>query len=446
MSTGTDAMSADRHLYRITGGMPLKGEVKVSGAKNAITKQMVAALLTEEPVRIANVPRIVEVDLVVGMLQQLGATVDWTGRHEIRVEAGTIADSGLAERYTGANRIPILMMGPLLHRVGEAVIPLPGGCQIGKRPIDYHLDALRQMGAEVIEQPTAVHVRTTGLVGAHIELAFPSVGATENIVLAAVLARGTTVIHNAAIEPEIIDTILMLQKMGALIEVQTDRRIVIEGVKRLRGTGHTAITDRVEAASFAAAAVATGGSVEVIGARQTDLTGLINSLHRIGGGFAETPRGLAFYRARDLTAANIRTDVHPGLLTDWQQPLVLLLTQAKGASIVHETIYEDRFGYTEQLRQMGARIELNTACLVGDSCRFANRDHAHSAVVNGPTPLTGRDLEIPDLRAGFAFVLAALVAEGTSTISGTRYLERGYEDPVGKLTAMGGQVETAPVG
>lgn len=443
--TGTAAMSADRHLYRITGGTPLKGEVRVSGAKNAITKQMVAALLTEEPVRIANVPKIVEVDLVVGMLQQLGVQVDWTGDHEIRVEAGAIVDSGLAERYTGANRIPILMMGPLLHRVGEAVIPLPGGCQIGKRPIDYHLEALRQMGAEVIEQPTAVHVKTTGLVGAHITLPFPSVGATENILLAAVLAKGTTVIHNAAVEPEIVDTILMLQKMGALIEVQIDRRIVIEGVRRLHGTSHTAITDRVEAASFAAAAVATGGSLEVIGARQADLTGLINTLHRIGGGFAETPRGLTFFKARDLTATSIRTDVHPGLLTDWQQPLVLLLTQAKGSSIVHETIYEDRFGYTSQLVEMGARIELNTACLVGDSCRFANRDHQHSAIVTGPAKLTGQELVIPDLRAGFAFVLAALVADGASTISGTRYLERGYEDPVGKLNAMGAQVETVPV-
>lgn len=437
-----EVLTTDRHGYRITGGVPLTGQVAVSGAKNAVTKQMVASMLSAGPTTLHNVPRIAEVELVRGMLAHLGVQAEWTGEHTVRLETVSITDSGLAERYTGANRIPILMMGPLLHRAGEATIPLPGGCQIGTRPIDFHLDALRQMGAEIIEHPKAVQVKTTGLTGAHITLPFPSVGATENILLAAVLARGTTVIRGAAVEPEIIDTILMLQKMGALIAVETDRTIVIEGVDRLSGTRHAAIPDRIEAASFAAAAVATGGRVEVIGARQTDLATFINHLLRVGGGFEETPDGLVFYQATELRPMHVRTDVHPGLMTDWQQPLVLLLTQASGASVVHETVYEDRFGYTEQLNAMGAHISLSTECLVGEACRFRNRDHRHSAVVMGRTTLRGSRLEIPDLRAGFAYVMAALVAEGVSEIIGTRFVERGYEDPVGKLSAMGAKVET----
>lgn len=438
------ATGGDRHHYRIVGGQPLFGSVEVSGAKNSVTKLLVATLLTDEPCTLARVPRIVEVDVVLGMLAELGAEVAWLDDHRVRIHTAKITDPALSEMYSGVNRIPILMMGPLLHRVGEAVVPLPGGCRIGKRPVDFHLAGLRAMGAEIVEQLRSVQVKTLGLHGAHVELPFPSVGATENLLLAAVRAKGTTVITNAAVEPEVIDLILFLQQMGALVDVEVDRTIVVQGVERLHGADHTAIPDRIEVASFAAAAVATDGRVDVRGARQEHVATFLNHLRRIGGEFRVTDDGITFYRDRDLTATHVQTDVHPGYMTDWQQPLVVLLTQAQGASVVHETIYEDRFGYTRQLNEMGASIALSTSCLGGKACRFAARDFEHSAVVSGPTPLVGGDLEIPDLRAGFAYVMAALVAGGASTISGTRFLERGYEDPVGKLRSIGAMIETLP--
>ncbi|HSV66893.1 MAG TPA: UDP-N-acetylglucosamine 1-carboxyvinyltransferase [Mycobacteriales bacterium] len=437
-------MQRDRHLYRITGGQPLRGSVTVGGAKNAVTKQLVASLLTTEPSVLTNVPRIVEVEIVLHMLTELGAAVEWLDPTTVRVQTAEITNASLSELYSGVNRIPILMMGPLLHRVGESSIPLPGGCRIGKRPIDFHLAGLRQMGAEVTELPRSVTVKALKLEGTHVTLPFPSVGATENILLAAVLAKGTTVIHNAAVEPDVLDTVHFLQQMGALVSVEVDRTIVVEGVEKLRGARHRPINDRIEAASFAAAAVATDGRVEVCGARQEHLVTFLNHLRKLGGEFQTTEHGILFYRERKLTAEHVETGVHPGFMTDWQQPLVVLLTQAHGASVIHETIYEDRFGYTDQLNQMGANIALSTECLGGRDCRFASKDFEHSAIVMGATPLRGMPLEIPDLRAGFAYILAALVASGTSEITGTRYLERGYEDPVGKLRSIGAQVETVP--
>jgi UDP-N-acetylglucosamine 1-carboxyvinyltransferase len=437
-------MAADRHRYRIVGGRPLSGAVTVSGAKNAVTKQLVATLLTDQTCVLSGVPRILEVQVVLDMLAELGTGVDWLDEHTVSVRTPRVVSPSLSEVYSGVNRIPILMMGPLLHRSGESVVPLPGGCRIGKRPIDFHLAGLRAMGVEVTEQVRSVRVKANELRAAHIDLPFPSVGATENLLLAAVKAKGTTVIHNAAVEPEVIDLIMFLQQMGALVDVEVDRTIVVQGVRDLRGARHTPIPDRIEVASFAAAAVATNGRVEVKGARQEHVATFLNHLRKLGADFDVTPDGLAFYRAGRLQATHLQTDVHPGCMTDWQQPLVVLLTQAEGASVVHETIYEDRFGYTRQLNTMGANIALSTSCLGSKKCRFASRDFEHSAVVIGPRKLVGGELEIPDLRAGFAYVMAALVADGESTISGTRFLERGYEDVAGKLRSIGAEVEVLP--
>lgn len=445
-SPDTEAMSRDSCYYRITGGRPLRGTVRAGGAKNSVTKLFVATLLSEEPSVLTDVPRTLETSVVLGMMADLGTRVEWLHDHTLRLETPYITSATLSERYSGVNRIPILMMGPLLNRVGEASVPLPGGCRIGKRPIDFHLDGMRRMGAEVTEQPRSARCKATRLYAAHIELPFPSVGATENLLLASVMAKGTTVISNAAVEPEVLDLIHFLQQMGALVTVKVDRRIVVEGVARLGGARHTPITDRIEVASFAAAAVATDGCVEVEGARQEDMVTLLNYLRKVGGEFEVTERGLAFYRKGPLRAEHVETDVHPGFMTDWQQPLAVLLTQADGAAVIHETIYEDRFGYTEQLNAMGAKITLSTACLGGKPCRWADRDFEHSAIVMGPTPLEPGRLEIPDLRAGFAYVMAALVADGTSEIHGTRYLERGYENPAEKLHSVGADITVVPAG
>ncbi|MEU3566855.1 UDP-N-acetylglucosamine 1-carboxyvinyltransferase [Kitasatospora sp. NPDC036755] len=444
MAKAYEHMAHDRHWYRISGGVPLTGSVAAAGAKNSVTKLLVASLLTDKPCTLRRVPDILEVHLVLDMLTELGTTVEWSGPDEVTVHTPKITATTLPDAYSGVNRIPVLMIGPLLHRAGETLLPLPGGCTIGKRPIDFHLDGLGEMGAFVTQELRSVKVHADRLHGTHITLPFPSVGATENLLLAATLAKGTTVIHGAAVEPEIIDLVLFLQQMGALVNVETDRTITVEGVEKLRGAVHSVIPDRIETASFAALAVATDGRIEVQGAQQQHLVTFLNAIRRVGGDFAPTDDGLAFWRERPLTAVHLETGVHPGFMTDWQQPFVLALTQAEGTSTMHETIYEDRFGYTQQLAAMGANVALTDNCLGTGGCRYNRRGHQHSALITGPTKLHGAHLTIPDLRAGFAYIMAALVAEGTSTVAGTRYLERGYEDPVGKLRAVGAQIETIP--
>jgi UDP-N-acetylglucosamine 1-carboxyvinyltransferase len=429
------------HYWEITGGVSLHGEVTPAGAKNAVTKQLVATLLTTDPCVLSNVPRINEVDIILEMLHELGTETEWLDNDTLRVCTPTITSSVVPQQYSGVNRIPILFIGPLLNRVGEAEVPLVGGCRIGDRPVDFHVAGLEAMGAEIEFSPTSFVARSKRLVGCHHRLPYPSVGATENLVLAAVTAQGTTVIENAAIEPEVVDLILFLQQMGAVILVDVDRRIIVEGVDVLHGANHRVVPDRIEIASFAAAAVATGGDVTVMGARQDHLITFLNTIRRVGGGFEVTEEAIRFFATDGkLNGYNLETDVHPGFMTDWQQPLVVLLTQADGPSVIHETVYENRFGYTQALESMGADITLSSQCLGSRSCRFAARDFKHSAVVIGPTPLQAAPLAIPDLRAGFAYVMAALLANGTSTIHNVHYIERGYADMPAKLRGLGAQV------
>ena len=440
MSDEGVAVMTDQY-WEIGGGVSLHGEVTPAGAKNAVTKQLVATLLTTEPCVLSNVPRIDEVDVILRMLRELGTQIEWLGDDELRLCTPEITSSVVSEQYSGVNRIPILFMGPLLNRVGEANVPLVGGCRIGDRPVDFHVDGLEAMGAEIEYSPTSFVARSNRLVGCHHRLPYPSVGATENLVLAAVTAKGTTVIENAAMEPEVIDLILFLQQMGAVILVDVDRRIIVEGVDVLHGATHRVVPDRIEIASFAAAAVATGGDVIVNGARQDHLITFLNTIRRVGGGFEVSADAIRFFASgRKLSGYHLETDVHPGFMTDWQQPLVVLLTQAEGPSVIHETVYENRFGYTEALAAMGADISLTSQCLGSRSCRFAARDFKHSAVVMGPTPLQAAPLAIPDLRAGFAYVMAALLANGTSTIHNVYYIERGYADMPAKLRALGADV------
>lgn len=426
-----------RPEWRISGGAPLRGEIKAAGAKNAVTKQLVASLLTDQPCIFTNVPRIAEIEVTLPMLESLGTEYEWLGESTLRVHTPRIHGQVSAE-YSGINRIPILLMGPLLNRVGVAEVPLVGGCSIGPRPVDFHVEGLRAMGAHIDISAHAFRAEASRLTGCHHRLPFPSVGATENLLLAAVTAHGTTVIENAAIEPEVIDLVLLLQKMGAMVSVETDRRITVQGVDRLDGATHRVIEDRIEIASYAAAAVATGGEVNILDARQEHLMTFLNVLRRVGGQFEVHDRGIRFWSSPDgLRAHHLETGVHPGFMTDWQQPTVVLLTQAEGPSVVHETVYENRFGYTNLLQQMGANISLSSQCLGSKTCRFVDQDFSHSAVVTGRTPLRPATLEIPDLRAGFAYVLAALIADGESVLRNIHYLERGYEDIPGKLAALG---------
>jgi UDP-N-acetylglucosamine 1-carboxyvinyltransferase len=343
------------------------------------------------------------------------------------------------DAHAGSSRIPILFCGPLLHRLGEAFIPGLGGCEIGDRPVDFHFDVLRSFGAVIEKLPTGTRLSAPeGLKGAKISLPYPSVGATEQVLLSATTASGLTELSGAAIEPEIIDLISILQKMGAIISVDTDRVIRIEGVKSLTGFTHQALFDRNEAASWAAAALATKGDIFVGGARQLEMMTFLNVYRKVGGQFDIEDDGIRFYHpGTELQPVVIETDVHPGFMTDWQQPLVVALTQAQGLSIVHETVYENRFGFTDALKQMGAQIQIYRECLGGNPCRFGQRNFNHSAVISGPTPLRGADIRVPDLRGGFSHVVAALAAEGTSNVTNVQLISRGYERFIDKLGALG---------
>ena len=433
----------------VHGGSPLRGQIRVRGAKNLVSKAMVAALLGDSPSRLYDVPAIRDVEIVRGLLELHGVRVsDGEQPGELVFDPANVERANVDEInvHAGSSRIPILFCGPLLHKLGHAFIPDLGGCNIGGRPIDFHLQALREMGAVVDKTPSGLDITApNGLQGTKFELPYPSVGATEQVLLAAVRAHGVTELRNAAVEPEIMDLIAILQKMGAIINVHTDRVIEIEGVDRLRGYTHRPIPDRIEAASWAAAALATGGDVYVQGARQAEMMTFLNLYTKVGGAFDidDSPTGgIRFWHpGGELRAVLLETDVHPGFMTDWQQPMVVALTQARGLSIVHETVYERRLGYTDALNQMGATIQTYRECLGGTPCRFGRRNFTHSAVIAGPSKLLAHDVVIPDLRAGFSHLIAALAAEGTSRVYGVELIRRGYEDFEAKLAALGASVE-----
>jgi UDP-N-acetylglucosamine 1-carboxyvinyltransferase len=424
--------------YKIRGAQPLSGNIKVGGAKNTLPKNIVASLLTDEPCIISNVSDIGDVKVTLDMLSSIGTEFEWLDRSTMRISTPKVISPVINSQFSGMNRIPILMLGPLLHRFGMAEIPLLGGCKIGPRPINFHIDALKSLGAEIELIDGKYRAKASKLQGTTISLPFPSVGATETILLSASLAEGTTVIKNAAIEPEIIDLIAVLQKMGAIIAVDVDRTIIIDGVKRLRSFKHHALTDRIEVASWACAAIATHGDIVVENSDQLGMMAFLNIIRKIGGEYEVLENGIRFFSGTDrLNPIFLETDVHPGFMTDWQQPFVILMTQAQGLSVLHETVYEDRFGYINELRRMGAEIQVYKQCLGGKPCRFLHRNYPHSCVVKGQTALKGIEMTIPDLRAGFSYIIAALVASGESIIKGVNYIERGYDSIPEKARSLG---------
>ena len=425
----------------IRGGKPLTGRVDVRGAKNLVTKAMVAALLGKTPSILQDVPQISEIQVVTKMLEAYGVAVTSPEDGVLVLDPANVERAHFAQidALAGSSRIPILFCGPLLHALGEALIPDLGGCRIGDRPIDFHLDALRAFGAVVDKSYEGIRITApNGLTGANIELPYPSVGATEQVLLAGVRAKGVTELKNAAIEPEIMDLIAILQKMGAIIWMEPNRTIFIEGVDELSGYTHRAIFDRNEAASWASAALATKGDIFVAGAKQQELMTFLNVFRKVGGAFDVREDGIRFYHpGGPLKAVQVETDVHPGFMTDWQQPLIVALTQADGVSVVHETVYENRFGFTDALVEMGADIVVHQDGLESVTRRVPRRKLEQAAVITGPTKLHAADVRVPDLRGGFSYLIAALAAEGTSTVSNLGLISRGYERFVDKLTDLG---------
>lgn len=435
------------YKIKIKGGKPLNGTIRASGAKNSITKLLVASMLSDKKSIFYNVPNITEVDITLELLKEAGMKISWNREKKIlEVQTKEIKTSKISHKFSGANRIPILLLGALIGRTKKEIsLPIVGGDNLGKRPVNFHMEALKRLGAQIEyikKEKVYLAKATNGLNGTIINLPYPSVGATENSILAAVKAKGMSVIQNAAVEPEIMDLILFLQKIGVNITIDVNRVIYIRETKQFFETEHFIISDRNEVASYALAAIASKGKVFIENASHLHMITFLNVLRKIGGGFKIKKNGIEFFYLKDLKGnIHIETDVHPGFMTDWQQPLGVLLTQSKGVSIIHETVYENRFGYTKILKEMGADIELFTQCLGSKSCRFAKLNHLHSAVIKGKTDLFGKNIYIPDLRAGFSYVMAALIAKDVSHIYNLHFLERGYENIVKKLSNLGADIE-----
>lgn len=427
--------------FRVTGGKPLNGEVVLSGAKNAASKMMMATLLTDESVVISNLPRQQETEMTHEIISKIGSKTTWVDDHTLQATLPLVEHTSVVD-LSRKNRLSILALAPLLHRAGEAFVPRAGGDAIGPRPVNFHIDILRRMGADIEEKETGYHAYIKKrLRGALIQLPYPSVGATETAILAGVLAEGRTTIRNAADEPEVRALLMMLQNMGAIIEINAGRSIEVIGVERLHGTHVRVMPDRMEAASYACMALGTRGEIFVRGAEHQHLITFLNMVRKIGGQYEVKEDGILFTGADHYSGIELETDTHPGFMTDWQQPFVVVLTQARGTSVVHETVYEERFGYTEALNFMGANITLFSNCLGEIDCRFKGQNYRHSAVITGPTPLHAANVTVPDIRAGLALVIAALVAEGTSVLSGIEHLDRGYERLEEKLRGVGAVID-----
>lgn len=426
--------------WQIEPNGPLVGEVEVAGSKNAVTKHMVAAMLGSAASTITNVPDVGDVGITADILTSLGVAVEIEG-DRITIEPTATPGAHVSMEFTGLNRIPILLLGPLLHRNHEAFVPLVGGDRIGSRPVDFHIAALQAMGADIEAGSDGIVARADRLRGARITLPYPSVGATESVLLTAVLAEGRTVIRNAAVEPEVTELALFLQRMGARIGFRPDRRIVVEGVEQLGGASTRLEGDRLEAFSYLVAGLMTGGRVRVAGCAQDRLVTAIDTLQAMGAHLEITDSWISAHAENGLRPAAVQTDTHPGFMTDWQPPLIVLMTQAEGMSVLHETVYEDRLGYVEALKAMNAEIELFATCLGGPACRFHDSSAIHSAVVRGVSKLQGAEVTIPDVRAGFSSVIAAAVAEGPSLLHGIHHLERGYNRPFETLESLGLRLE-----
>ena len=412
-------------LLRIRGPRPLSGAVTTSGSKNAALPVMAASLLTEEVVELANVPEIEDIEAMASMLRHLGVTVDRLSAGGWRLHAERVGTTEVNAELTRRMRGSLLLLGALVARTGEAAIARPGGDDIGMRRVEQHLEGLRLMGAEVEESGDMYIARSTRLRGARIELDMPTVTGTENLIMAAVLADGITVISNAAREPHVVDLVRCLVGMGARITGAGSDLVVIEGQHGLlHGTTHMVTSDYIEAGTYMTAAAATGGDVLVQTMRPTEVRMLINKLRSAG---AEVVEGATHVRVTGapLRAVDVTTWPHPGFATDLQPQFGALMTRARGTSIISEALYENRFRHVPELLKMGARITVD----------------GRSSVVVGGTPLHGAAVTVPDIRSGAALLIAALCAEGESELAGVYHLDRGYEALVRKLRGLGAEVE-----
>ena len=416
-------MSVDRFL--IEGGHKLEGMVKISGAKNAALPAMAASLLTVDDCIIENVPRIEDISIMTEVLCSLGASVERFDGNCLRVNAANIHTLAAPTELVIKNRASFLVMGPLLGRFGEAASCPPGGDIIGQRPIDVHLVGFATLGAQISRSREKYVARAPRLRGAKIFMDYPSHIGTENLLLAACLAKGKTVIRNASAEPEVINLAEMLNKMGAKISGAGTCTIEVEGVDELHGTRHRIIPDRIEAGTFAIAGATTRGEVEICDVICDHLDALLWKLSEAGTDVVVKENSFTVRAVHKLSAVNVQALPYPGFATDLQAAMGVLLTQAEGVSVINERVYDNRLLYVSELRKMGARVEVS----------------GQTAVIIGLTPLTGTPVKALDIRSGAALVIAGLVAQGTTEVSDIYHLDRGYEALDLKLRRLGAKME-----
>ncbi|MBS1086310.1 UDP-N-acetylglucosamine 1-carboxyvinyltransferase [Gluconobacter sphaericus] len=412
----------DRFIIR--GGRRLTGEIEIGGAKNSGLKLMVAGLLTSERLVLSNVPGIADIQTMRDLLLGLGIAVEDVGPRTLSI-GGKIGSVEAPYDIVSKMRASILVLGPLLARAREAKVSLPGGCAIGTRPVDMHLKGLETLGAEIrLENGYINATAPDGLKGDRIILPFASVGATENLLMAATLAKGRTHIVNAAREPEISDLVHCLNAMGAQITGEGSGTLVIDGVEKLHGAHYAVMPDRIECGTYACAAGITGGDLLLVGGRADDLGAVIRTLEETGVEVVEEARGLRVRRSGTLQGVDIMTEPYPGFPTDMQAQFMAMLSVAEGASMITETIFENRFMHVPELNRMGARVNV----------------HGRSAIIRGVSKLSGAPVMATDLRASFSLILAGLAAEGETQLSRIYHLDRGYESVDRKLAACGADI------
>jgi UDP-N-acetylglucosamine 1-carboxyvinyltransferase len=412
----------------IHGGAPLRGTVTLSGSKNAALPIMMAALLTAEPLVLSNVPRLRDVKTAMDLLVQLGVAARWLDDHRVELHAENVTSHEASYELVKTMRASFVVLGPLLARTGRARVSTPGGCAIGARPVNLHIAGIRALGSKIQFRHGYVEAHAERLTGGRIWLDSPSVGATENILMAASTARGRTVIENAAREPEVQDLARVLVKMGANINGAGTHVIEVEGVDRLHGAEHEVIPDRIEAGSMMAAAAITGGDVTITNAPIAHLDAVAAKLREAGVVVESIGNGLRVARGNGrLNSVELRTLPYPGFPTDLQAQMMAMLTQADGTSVITETIFENRFMHAQELARMGADILMKGA----------------TAVVRGPSKLSGAPVMATDLRASMGLIIAGLAAEHTTELSRIYHLDRGYEALDAKLSRLGARIERA---
>jgi len=432
--------------YLIQKSSPLSGVVRISGSKNVVTKAVIAACLTDESVTLKNVPSISDIDALLEVIESIGGTVERRD-HEVTITVREVKNHTISLAEGARVRTSSMFLSPLLLRVGKAVVPNPEGCRLGARPIERHIEGLEQMGAtiEYRSEDGYYHASTEGLSGTTYRFEKNTHTGTETLIMAATLARGTTTIENAAEEHEIDDLIALLNSMGADIERVEPRKIVINGVEKLHGTTYEIVCDSNELVTFAVLSLLTGGNIYLENANLGNVAVFLQEVKNAGGSYEEVDGKVRFFSENGLKPTSITTAIEPGFKTDWQGPWAILMTQADGESVIHETIYENRFGYVSELKKMGAQIEYFQPEVENPkelyNFNYDEKTSYKQAIrIYGKRELHNAVLTISDLRAGATVVMAALIAKGESVIFGVEHIERGYENFVGRLQSLGAQI------